>query len=101
MLCYLHLLVYRDITMWDGQGKAHVCRLRLGAFIADLQEQWDVLCLKHMRDVSTLATRDDFGNPDSRPPPRLQQEMVKVKEICFIFHDSPNDTREPYLPCSL
>lgn len=65
------------MTMRDSTGKHHECWLALGGFIADLQEQWDALGLKYFRDVSTLATKDDIGNPDSIPA--VLQEVVMRK----------------------
>lgn len=73
--------------MRDSNGKHHECRVALGAFLADLQEQWDALGLRHMRDVSTLATRDDIGNPNSIPPLRYEADMKEVREsgVCKGF----------------
>jgi hypothetical protein len=68
--------------MYDANGNAHQCRLVLGAFLADLQEQWDALSLMHYPsshcDVATLATRTDFTEPDSAPPPRMVAVMREV-----------------------
>ncbi|GLI67043.1 hypothetical protein VaNZ11_011229 [Volvox africanus] len=66
------------LTMRDSAGKHHECRLALGAFLADLQEQWDALGLKYFRDVSTLATKDEIGYPDSRPAARREADMREV-----------------------
>ena len=82
--------------MRDGNGKHHECRLALGAFIADLQEQWDALGLRHMRDVSTLATRGDVGNLDSDPRLRHEDEMKEVGEndvLVASLHAVANMTR--------
>ncbi|EFJ43900.1 hypothetical protein VOLCADRAFT_96027 [Volvox carteri f. nagariensis] len=65
----------RTMTMHDSKGKAHECRLALGAFIADLQEQWEALGLRYFRDVSTLATKDDMISLDSDPPLRHEEDM--------------------------
>jgi len=64
--------------MQDCNGKHHECRLALGAFLADLQEQWDALGLKYFRDVSTLATKEDVGDPDSLPAARKEADMFEV-----------------------
>ncbi|GLI59687.1 hypothetical protein VaNZ11_001630 [Volvox africanus] len=66
------------LTMRDSAGKHHECRLALGAFLADLQEQWDALGLKCFKDVSTLATKDEIGDPDSRPAARREADMREV-----------------------
>ncbi|GIM15903.1 hypothetical protein Vretimale_18636 [Volvox reticuliferus] len=68
----------RLLTMRDSTGKHQECRLTLGAFIADLQEQWDALGLRHFRDVSTLATKEDVGNPDSTPALRRESDMQQA-----------------------
>ena len=69
----------RLLTMRDSTGKHHECRLALGAFLADLQEQWDALGLKYFRDVSTLATKEDIGDPDSLPAVfRKEVDMCEV-----------------------
>ena len=65
----------RLLTMQDCNGKHHECRLALGAFLADLQEQWDALGLKYFRDVSTLATKEDVGDPDSLPAAQKEADM--------------------------
>lgn len=70
--------------MRDCTGKHHECRLALGAFLADLQEQWDALGLKYFRDVSTLATKDETGDPDSRPAARREADMREVGFSCLM-----------------
>ena len=65
--------------MRDSKGKHRECKLALGAFIADLQEQWEALGLRYFRDVSTLATKEDVCNPDSDPPLRHEVDMNEVK----------------------
>lgn len=77
--------------MRDYKGKHHECRVTLGAYLADLQEQWDALGLRHMRDVSTLATKDDIVDLNSAPPLRHEADMKEVilhnlaQNVCFGY----------------
>ena len=69
------------MQLWIFQWTSHSPLL----VAADLQEQWDALGLKYFRDVSTLATKEEIGNPDSTPAARpLQWYRYEREEGCSI-----------------
>ncbi|GLC47443.1 hypothetical protein PLESTM_002074800 [Pleodorina starrii] len=75
------------VRLYDHNGIIRECREVLGAFLADLQEQWDAISLAHYPasrcDVATLATREDFIKPDAAPAARTEEMMCKVTAVAL------------------
>ena len=55
------------------------CHMTLDLYIADLQDQWDLLNLRHKSSVKELVPQHEFTNFEGKFPARQEGD---VREVC-------------------